>query len=135
MDLTMNEQEFVWQMMNERLNKLDVQMDKLLGHQAEQQVQLDQIDDHVGDIKAQQQKMADDMQRRFNHMEAMVKSSVPEGDLEGHRAYHAMMMRRWNWVSHAKTTVVIEVMKVVAVAGLLWFAATTWGGFKIAVGG
>ena len=135
MDPQMGEQEFVWQIMNERLNKLVGQLDTMLSGQAEQQVQLDQIDESVHEIKDSQASMKSEMDTRFNEVVALIKAGVPDGDLDGHRRYHQQMKERWNWINDAKTTVVFKILEVAALAAVIWFAATTWGGFKIAVTG
>lgn len=134
MDAQMGEQEFVWQIMHDRLNKMDEALDKVLSGQAEQQVQLDQIDEHVHEIKQQQSDMKAEMDTRFDEVVALIKSGVPDGDLDGHRRYHQQMKDRWNWMNDAKTTVAFKVLEVVAIAAVLWGAATLWGGFKVAVG-
>lgn len=135
MDARMNEQEFVWQIMHERLNKMGQDMERLLGNQAEQQVRLEQIDEHVHEVKETQTKIQAEVERRFNMLESTIRSAVPDGDLEGHRMYHTMMMRRWNWMSNIKTTVVMKIFEVAAIAAVLWIAGSVWGGFKTAVGG
>ena len=130
----MSEHELLWQMMQDQIKKIDNRLEQVQQSQAEQQSQLDLIDDHLHEFKDEQSALKQQMSQQFATLEKLIKSSVPDDDLEGHRLYHMGVKRRWNWMNDAKTTVLFKLIEVVAIAALLWTAANLWGGFKVAVG-
>lgn len=125
-------------------DRLYRQHETLAEGQAKIYERMDHLDDCIDTTRTQLQRRLDEIEKKleghviqeaqqFGLVRDMIKSIVPDGDFDGHRMYHVGQMRKWQWWEKAKTSVIVDLLKLSAsfVAG--WVVLTLWGGFKIVV--
>lgn len=110
------------QLMLNGIQQLQKGQDKLADGQAEIIDRLDHLDECIDGAKLS-----------IKHLETMLKSAVPDGDVKGHHDYHLDQMKKWNFWHKIKTSVVGKVLEVATIGVLGWVVLTLWGGFKIVV--
>lgn len=115
------------------LDQLAKGQDRLIEGQAQMIDRLDHLDDCVDEAKRNVKDLEMRADVRFNKLEEMMRSIVPDGDFDGHRAYHVQKMNQWKRFDSIKGSVMVKVLEWAAVMAIGWVCMTVWGGVKISL--
>lgn len=109
--------------------RLEKTADQIIENQAEVIVRLDHLDECVDSAKA----AVTDLKADITKLETLIKSAVPDGDLDGHRLYHQNVMQSRVWWQKAKSSVVVKIFEWASVGFVGWLFITLSGAIKISL--